>query len=82
MIPETENPQEAKSVYPGEPARHAQADPVDTLRTVHNAGFITGQLTYTFPHTDSSLADEILKHCDTDKKTMTGFGDELPLSLY
>ena len=27
MIPETENPQEAKNVYPGNPARHAQADP-------------------------------------------------------
>ena len=27
MIPETENPQEAKSVYPGKPARHAEADP-------------------------------------------------------
>ena len=26
MIPETENPQEAKSVYPGKPMRHAQAD--------------------------------------------------------
>ena len=27
MIPETENPQEAKSVYPDKPARHAYADP-------------------------------------------------------
>ena len=27
MIPETENTQEAKSVYPGKPARHAEADP-------------------------------------------------------
>ena len=27
MIPETENPQEAKSVYPGKPSQHAQADP-------------------------------------------------------
>ena len=27
MIPETEYPQEAKSVCPGQPARHAQADP-------------------------------------------------------
>ena len=27
MILETENPQEAKSVYLGKPARHAQADP-------------------------------------------------------
>ena len=29
MIPETENPQEAKSVYPGTcmPAQHAKADP-------------------------------------------------------
>ena len=26
MIPETEKPQEAKSVYPGKPARHAQAN--------------------------------------------------------
>ena len=26
MIPETENPQEAKGVYPGKPARHAQVD--------------------------------------------------------
>ena len=26
MIPETENLQEAKSVYPGKPVRHAQAD--------------------------------------------------------
>ena len=27
MIPEMENPQEAKSVYPGKPARYAKADP-------------------------------------------------------
>ena len=27
MIPEEENPQEAKSVRPGQPARYAQADP-------------------------------------------------------
>ena len=27
MIPETENPQEAKGVYPGKPARLSQADP-------------------------------------------------------
>ena len=27
MIPEKENPHEAKSVYPGKPARHAKADP-------------------------------------------------------
>ena len=27
MIPETENAQEAKNVYPGKPARHAYADP-------------------------------------------------------
>ena len=27
MIPETENPLQAKSVYPGNPARHAWADP-------------------------------------------------------
>ena len=27
MIPETENPQEAKSVYPGKLARHTYADP-------------------------------------------------------
>ena len=27
MIPETENPQESKSVCPGGPARHAQTDP-------------------------------------------------------
>ena len=27
MIPDTENPQEAKRVYPGKPARHALADP-------------------------------------------------------
>ena len=27
MIPETENPQEAKSVYPGKAVWHAQADP-------------------------------------------------------
>ena len=26
MIPENENPQEAKNVYPGKPARHAYAD--------------------------------------------------------
>ena len=26
MIPETENPQEAKSVYPGKPARNDNAD--------------------------------------------------------
>ena len=27
MIPETENPQELTSEYPGKPVRHAQADP-------------------------------------------------------
>ena len=27
MIPETENQQEAKGVYPGKPARHPSADP-------------------------------------------------------
>ena len=27
MIPETENPQESKSVYLGKPAQHALADP-------------------------------------------------------
>ena len=27
MIPETENPHQAKSVCPGYPARHAKADP-------------------------------------------------------
>ena len=27
MFPDTENPQEAKRVYPGKPARHAYADP-------------------------------------------------------
>ena len=27
VIPETENPQEAKSVYPGTPVWHAYADP-------------------------------------------------------
>ena len=27
MISKTENPQEAKLVYPGKPARHAYADP-------------------------------------------------------
>ena len=27
MIPETEYPQEANSVQPGKPARHASADP-------------------------------------------------------
>ena len=26
MIPETENPQEAKSVYPGQPESHGKAD--------------------------------------------------------
>ena len=40
MIPETENPHEAKSVYPGKPVRHAYADPVATLRRVHNVGFL------------------------------------------
>ena len=27
MIPETENPQKAKTVYPGKPGRYAYADP-------------------------------------------------------
>ena len=27
MIPETDNSQEAKSVHPGKPARHAKPDP-------------------------------------------------------
>ena len=27
MILEKKNPQEAKSIYPGNPARHAKADP-------------------------------------------------------
>ena len=33
MIPDIENPKEAKSVYPGKPARHAYADP-DLRRNV------------------------------------------------
>ena len=41
-IPETENPQEAKRVYPGKPARIAQADPVRYF--THNVGFLAGRL--------------------------------------
>ena len=39
MIPETENPQKAKSEYPGKPARHA-----DTLRNVNFVGFLSRRL--------------------------------------
>ena len=37
MILETENPQEVKSVYPG---NLAKADPGRYLRRVHNIGFL------------------------------------------
>ena len=36
MIPETENPQEAKSIYPSKPARHAYAEPERYI----NVGFL------------------------------------------
>ena len=44
MIPETENPQVAKSVCPGQPVWHAQADTVDSLRRVRNTGFLVERL--------------------------------------
>ena len=46
MIPETENPREAKSVYPGNPARHARLIRVDSLRNVHNVDFLARRLKY------------------------------------
>ena len=46
MIPETENPQETKSVCPGSPARHAlRLIQVDSLRRVHNVCFRAARLT-------------------------------------
>ena len=42
MIPETENLQEAKGVYPGKPERHISADPVRYV--THNVGFLAGRL--------------------------------------
>ena len=42
MIPETENSQEAKSVYPVRLIR------VDTLRRVQNVGFLAGRLVSSF----------------------------------
>ena len=44
MIPVTKNPQEAKSVYPGKLAWHAQADPGRSLKRDHNVGFHAGRL--------------------------------------
>ena len=44
MVPDTENPQEAKSVYPGKPARHAQADMGQYFTQIHNVGFLAGRL--------------------------------------
>ena len=50
MIHETENPQKAKSIYPGKPARHAlgmlRLVRVDTLRGVNNVGFLVERLNY------------------------------------
>ena len=34
MIPETENPQETKNVYPGKPAQYAKADPRQNFTTM------------------------------------------------
>ena len=62
MNPETENPQKAKSVYPGKPARHAQADPVGALRRVHNVCFLAGRLNY-----DVAFEKIILQLCYATK---------------
>ena len=45
VIPETENPQEANSVHPGKPARHAKADQGQYFtQRHHNVGFLAGRL--------------------------------------
>ena len=44
LIPETENPQEAKSVYPVSLRGMLRLIRVDTLRIIHNVGFLAGQL--------------------------------------
>ena len=43
MIPETENPQKAKCVYPGKPARHASTDPDQYLTSIL-LDFLAGRL--------------------------------------
>ena len=45
MIPETENPREANSVYPGTPGM-LRLIWVDTLRRVHNVDFLTRRPTH------------------------------------
>ena len=51
MILETENPQEAKSVCSGQPARLLRLIQVDALRRVHTVGFLVERLIQT--HVDS-----------------------------
>ena len=78
MIPETENPQEAKNVYPGNPARHAYADQGRYFtQTPQTVDFLAGRLIYqdirkksvllyqpfvTF--SDTSATDDVRNHCD------------------
>ena len=45
MIHETENPQEAKRVFPVSLYGMLRLIRVDTLRTVHTVGLLVGQLT-------------------------------------
>ena len=48
MIPETENPQEAKSIYPDSPVRLIRLIQVDTLRRDRNSGFLVERLAINF----------------------------------
>ena len=42
MIPETENPQEANSVCPGQPVRHAKVDPGRYITQIPQCWFFRG----------------------------------------
>ena len=48
MIPDTENPDEVKSIYPGKPARHSKADPGQYFTQISQCLFSrgTGHINY------------------------------------
>ena len=57
MIPETENPKEAKSVFPGKPARHDYADPDQYITQRPFCWFShgTAHLTFRWRHAERML---------------------------
>ena len=69
MIPETENPQETKSVYPGKPAQHVKAYP--------GRNFTQGPL-FCFSRGTAHLSFYIILNRGLEKGARTG----IVLSLY